>query len=687
MLAKYLNMYLKYIFIFLFAAICMASFSQENTDSVVKIEEVSISASRIFRKETAGQKETSVDSMVLTEKINLSLSDVLAENTTVFIKNYGRGSLATASFRGTSPTHTQVSWNGINVNSPMLGMVDFSLLPVYIIDDISLQHGPASIGRQSGGLGGHISIENKVNWNNTFSGRYYQGIGSYSTYDEFGQVNLGNKKVQSKTRVYHNYSKNDYPFINKHVFEKDPQTGENIYSRQKNKNGGYQKYGGLQEFYFRPVYTTVLSARVWYQDAYRHIPTVLSYEGSDSTSKQNRQDDNTLKAVLDGKYYGKKIKTRFSSGIDWQQLDYVMTVSNSGSGKNKPVNSASNMLSWYNDYCLVYRFADYFSSTVSLDYDHYDISTLDSANQSGYDVSRNEYSVYGAGFVELFQKINLSLGLRKDWIPNIKTPFIYQIGIDYKPFTRKDLVVKLNFARNFHNPSLNDLYWQPGGNPDLLPEKGYTFEAGLHYILDRKIFLETQITPYYSDVNNWILWLPDVKGYWEPLNLKKVKSYGLEINLKMTYLYQKIKLGVQGNYAYTKSINFGEPLIEGDESEGRQLPFIPVHSANALASVSFKGFYLNYQYANYGIRHLLSSNRKGLVDDSEYFGVDPIENPYFRLYAQHLNHLSAGKNINLRKIKTGIEFKIHNLFNEAYRNALNRMMPQRHYTIMLKVEF
>jgi iron complex outermembrane receptor protein len=189
-------------------------------DSVFTIEMVEIRAERIFQKEEAGMKKTSVDSLVIAEKINLSLSELLSENTTIYIKEYGRGALATASFRGTSPTHTQVSWNGININSPMLGMVDFSLIPVYIVDEINLQHGGASVSESSGGLGGHISIQNNVDWKNRFSGRYYQGISSFSTFDEFGQFNLGNEIIQSKTRMYHNYSRNDYSILNTHISDK-----------------------------------------------------------------------------------------------------------------------------------------------------------------------------------------------------------------------------------------------------------------------------------------------------------------------------------------------------------------------------------------------------------------------------------------------------------------------------------
>ena len=111
-----------------------ALFAQGITDSLIHIEGVEIISSRVFIKESAGIRETHVDSSVIQNKMSVSLSDLLSESTSVFIKNHGRGALATASFRGTAASHTQVSWNGININSPLAGMVDFSMIPVYIGD-------------------------------------------------------------------------------------------------------------------------------------------------------------------------------------------------------------------------------------------------------------------------------------------------------------------------------------------------------------------------------------------------------------------------------------------------------------------------------------------------------------------------------------------------------------------------
>ncbi|MBN2613831.1 MAG: TonB-dependent receptor [Bacteroidales bacterium] len=679
----------KFTILFFLMLIARVSFAQGIKDTVIHIESVTVTSDRIFKKEEAGMKETKVDSLVLIEKINLSLSDVLAENTTVYIKDYGRGALATASFRGTAPTHAQVSWNGININSPMLGMVDFSLIPVYIVDELSLQHGAASVSESSGGLGGHISINNTVDWNNRLSGRYYQGIGSFSTYDEYGQVNIGNKNVQSKTRAYHNYSKNEYEFSNSSILNDDIyNTGHR--PRQQTENADYKKYGFSQEFYLKASDRIISSAKVWFQDAHRSIPLVTSYQGSDkkTTKRENRQDDITLKAVLDGAYYGNKITGKFKSGIDYQRLDYIMKIKVGGYDWQKPVNSGSDMKSWYNNLQLKYQLSEKWDVDMRLNGNYFQISTIDSANHTGYDENRSEYSVFGRTSYELLKKVNLQASLRKDFIPNATTPLIYVVGISYKPLLYYDLVAKASFSRNFHNPTLNDLFWQPGGNPDLKPEKGHTLEGGLHYIgQSKKISFETQLTGYYSDINDWILWLPSTKGYWEAINVKRVKSYGLETNLKGSYNLNHLKLVLFGNYALTKTLNFGDPLTSADESTGMQLPFIPVHSGNILFSFGYKGFFSKFQYNFYGIRYLLSSNKTSLADDSHFFGVESPNVPFYRLYPYHFKHLTLGKEFKFKTFNFETEVKIHNLFNEEYRSVLGRPMPKRYYTLIIKISF
>ena len=93
---------------------------------VVAIREVPVWGWRPMK--SIGMQETKFDSVVLKENIALSMADVLTFNSSIFVKQYGRATLSTVSFRGTGPSHTQVTWNGMRINNPMLGMTDFSMI-------------------------------------------------------------------------------------------------------------------------------------------------------------------------------------------------------------------------------------------------------------------------------------------------------------------------------------------------------------------------------------------------------------------------------------------------------------------------------------------------------------------------------------------------------------------------------
>jgi len=657
--------------------ISFSLFAQQLTDTI-QIREVTVTGERIFKKEEAGIKTTRVDSMVMIDKINVSLSEILSQNTTVFIKDHGRGALATASFRGTAPSHTQVYWNGLTINSPMLGMTDFSLIPAFIIDDIELGHGSASLYSGSGGLGGSISIQNTPGWDNRFSWRYYQGIGSYSTYDEFLQMNIGSRKFQSKTRIYHNRSENDYEYINKAIIERP---------LVKNENADYAKKGFLQEFYFRTGETSIISVKAWGQISDRSLPSVMSYEGDDQ-SNLNDQLDTTLKMVADWNSYFGKIKLTARSGIDYQQTNFQLSNYISGVGMISAINSTSNAFSWYNHISIESGIQERFSWKAALDFTHYNVNTHESVKITGYKKMRNDLSAFGGLYYHLSEKINLSLMLRDEFIEGMFSPLMFNIGVSYRPKERGSFVFKTNFSRNTHHPTLNDLYWQPGGNPNLLPEESYTGELSAEYYINKRNFtLEQVITPYYSNIDNWIIWLPAFQGYWQPFNLKEVKSYGLEYHLKYIQKIGEAEIQLHGNYALTKSLNYGDPLFLGDGSFGKQLPFLPVHSGNILFSTLWKGYYLRVQNNSYSERFTLSSNDIGMSDDSEEVGVGVSTSRMNWYYPYFMNVISVGKDVELKKYMLGIDFKINNLFNEQYRSVLGRYMPGRNYELLIKISY
>jgi outer membrane cobalamin receptor len=645
--------------------------SQGITDSVFQIDGVSITAGRIFVKEQAGMKQTNVDSIVLQNKESLSLSDLLSENTTVFIRDHGRGALATASFRGTSSSHTQVSWNGININSPMAGMVDFSLIPVYLIDELNLKHGSASLADRSGGIGGSININNLAEWNDHSNIGYLQGIGSYHTFDEFLRIGIGEKKIRSKTRVYHNYSRNDYTFINRGIGAIDPLTGSITNPLDTNENADYTRYGLLQEIYFRPVDRHIFSMKYWGQYADRTIPKPTTYEGPDN-SNLNNQVDRDHRLVADWKYYGDYLKVMLRSGYALKMLDYRQMNLVPGLGQIPAIWSESRAQSLFNTLSFSGGTEGDFSWEGNIDLNGHQVASTDSVSGIGYTGKRKELSTLFAVRKSFVDRVNLNLMVRQEWVDGKRVPFIPYFGMDVRVIKGGDLVLKGNVARNYHQPSLNDLNWQPGGNPDLLPEEGFTLESGVVYQQSMwGQLLKTELSIYRSDIDNWIIWIPSYRGYWEPQNIRRVISKGLEFNLELQGYLSEFSYRLSATYGYTSTVNQGDPLAWGDESYGKQLVYIPLHSGNMMAHLEWGNLFLTYQYNAYSKRFTTSSNDVTRRD---------------RLYPYFMNDISAGSSFRLKRLVLSMELKVYNLFNETYHTVLYRPMPGRNYHLVFKIK-
>ena len=643
-------------------------FSQGIRDSVFRIEGVNVAAERIFVKEQAGMKQTDVDTTVLQNKVALSLSDLLSENTPVFIKNHGRGALATASFRGTAASHTQVTWNGISINSPMAGMVDFSLIPVYIIDELNLKHGPASLADGIGGIGGSINLHNRAGWTDKRTISYMQGIGSYHTFDEFLQLGLGSDKIRSKTRLYHNRSKNDYTFVNRGIGNIDPHTGSLAHPIDTNDYASYTRYGLLQELYYRPRPDHVISMKYWGQYADRTIPRPTSYEGPDN-SNLNSQQDTDHRVVADWKYYSVIGKWMVRSGYSAKQLDYSQMNRVPGLGLVPAIYSESRQNSLFSTLAYSGSRGNDLSYKGTLDMNFHKVGSADSVSGTGYKGRRNEVSMLFAIRKGFADRLNLNLMLRQDWVDGERVPFIPFLGVEVRLLNGADLLWKGNVARNYHQPSLNDLYWQPGGNSGLRPEKGFTVETGLEYQQHQRGHLfKTELTLYRTDIEDWIIWIPSYRGFWEPRNISRVLSKGVEYNLQIQGNLADFGYKMAATYGYTSSVNYGDPAIWGDNSYGKQLVYIPLHSGNMMMHLNWKNLFVTYQYNAYSERFTTSSN-------------DVTRRDW--LYPYFMNDVSAGGSFHVKQVNFTVELKVYNLFNEAYHSVLYRPMPGRNYQFVI----
>src|SRR5688500_6756660 len=158
-----------------------------------------------------GSSVHSLDSAVLHQESNRHLGDALAEQLPIYFRNYGSGMISGISLRGTSPSHTAVLWNGININSFSHGQADFSILPSDAFGDVKVHTGGGSARFGSGAFGGTILLNSSLTEGNAFS--ISQDVGSFGKYF----TSLKNSSVIGKwrlaTKFYHVVSENNFKIL------------------------------------------------------------------------------------------------------------------------------------------------------------------------------------------------------------------------------------------------------------------------------------------------------------------------------------------------------------------------------------------------------------------------------------------------------------------------------------------
>jgi iron complex outermembrane receptor protein len=101
---------------------------------------------------------------------------------------------------------------------------------------------------------------------------------------------------------------------------------------------------------------------------------------------------------------------------------------------------------------------------------------------------------------------------------------------------------------------MNDLYWVPGGNPDLKSESGVSGEAGITYKkqIGSHWDLESKQSVFSNRIHNWILWTPGY-SYWTPENIQQVYSRGWEHQLTLSWQRTNIRITVNSAFQQVRS--------------------------------------------------------------------------------------------------------------------------------------
>lgn len=651
---------MKQFFLLIFLIASLIGYSQNNNlrPDTINIKEVRVVATG--KIENAGVKITRADSMARINTLAGDLSELISGYSPVFIKSYGRGSPAVAAFRGTSSTHTSVLWNGMNLNSPMRGMADLSLLPVFFSDDIYLLHGSSSMINGTGALGGSVNMINNPDWSPGMKVNALFERGSFSTGKGYLKLSFGRDRINLNTRIFHESSQNNFTFYNSGIIPNRKDTLE---------NADYSKSGLLQEIYYKSRNDNILALRFWYQDNRRNLPRLMSYEGSERKEYLN---DEQFRGQFEWKKYSDKLNYHFFTGLSTGEMDYFRATPEFDFINEDSESRESSIV----NYLKINKAIDenyHISAVVNGNY--HKVSVSEKVSGNGYRKDRLEGGLMMNLQLRPSDRLKGFTLFRSEFYDQTVVCFIPAVGIEWQMNRSLPLTMLVNAGRNYNKPALNDLYWLPGGNPDLLPEEGYSGDITLSGEFKRgKSVFKNEVTAFISKIDNWIIWQPALSGayYQEAGNVKNVLSKGVEYQFSTALELNKISFKSGGNYAYTHTANVNA-VSPADKSRGKQLVYIPKHKGNIFLSTVWRKYTLRYDMNLTGRRYTSSSNQ-----ESDF---EKVLSPFI------LGKITFDSQTDWNRFRLNIKITADNLFNTDYQNILWRPMPGRFYNLSLGIKY
>ena len=601
----------------------------------VELELVTITASRSNLYSIGNQKQF-IDSSFLAENKSYNLAELAAKHTDIFINTYGPGLLNSASARGSGSGHTAVLWNGFNIQNSMNGIVDFSLVPVGLFDNINIDYGGSGALFGSGSVGSTVHLNSKKKLQKGWYGNILLGGGSYGNFSQQGALQFGTKKITSSLAVIHTKADNDFEYTYNQT-------------NGKQTNSAFNQLGIHQDNTIQLSDNQFIKSFIWYQTTDRQIAPSATEGSSDAF-----QEDRSFRGGLEWSLFKKDVNFKARGAYFDEYLLFASSLVDSSISYTKTfITEAETTFD--------------FSANQSLNIGfHY---TFDHANSNIFDSikKRNRMALFAIWKAKYWkQKGNLVASLRQEVADEQFVPLTPSIGTEV--FLFKGFQVNAKAAGMYKLPNFNDLYWPQVGDPELLPESGWNAEMGFIYKTTiQNWFLKGSATGFNSFIDNWILWSPN-NGIWKPSNQRSVWSRGFSSDIKLERNTKNFGFETTIDYQFTKS-TLRQPDDQSEiENIGKQLIYTPLHQANASISFRYKKTKLSYF-------HIFAGERFTTTDNSQT--VD----------SYNVGDISLTQYFKIKNFLLEFNLRVNNIWDNSYTILPARPMPMRNYLLSLKMSF
>lgn len=604
-------------------------------DSVM-VEEVKVGAPR--RKYfIEGYNYHEIPENQLNQFANRSLGEILQSLGGVNVRSNGTpGLLSSVSIRGLGSSETQINWNGFPINSVTLGSADLSNIPLTMGQTVGVAAGGSGASYGSGSIGGAINLDWEGGTSDVPNFVVNLAAGSMSTYKGAVGYHVGGNKLILSGNVWGDMSDGDFKYYDEFK--------QKEFNRE---HADYHQVGIQQYFSYKYSPTSELKGGIWAQAKDLNLPSLESA----SLENSENQKDSSLRVFL----HYKKV---FSNCVldakgAWFYADQLYT-------KIGIPDSRIKSKTWFGDANYRKYLPYHLSFDLGVTYQN------TTAIVDAYEGVKNE-NVFGLipGIKFNYKGLKVSWQVRKDWANTTNSDFLNNLGIDYQ-LIKNVLSVRGAYSEKFKRPTFNDLFWVPGGDPNLDPENGYSIETGATYFLKTNHIgdFSFDLAWYYSPFKNMIVWRPE-GATWYAKNYRDVLSRGVDFKINHVSKTKSFDWTNQLTIGYNKATV--ESATDG-RNEGRPLYYAPewIGSFNS-AIQNYKGWSLAVNV------HTVS---KRYYDDTKSY-LDP-----YRLLGANLS-----KSIDFGKNSLTAMLNVDNILNERYQTVRSYPMPGRIWLINLKYSF
>lgn len=551
------------------------------------------------------------------------------------IRSYGPGLSAGITQRGFSTSSFQVIRDGFAINHPMHGQVDIGLIPIASLLKTESASGNASSTYGSSASGGSLLI--RSSWDLKPQLAHSRGAYGFQETNLSAGANLSGNLVLLQGG--YSTSANDFGYYN--IVEEQSQRRLNNQTEQFwGRIGSLSTIAGLN-----------VQSNVYWNDAERGVPNPI-IAGNSAALQQDSDLRYTASIRPDRPNSNWAVNVQAYQNILLYDDDFLTETS------YNRIRSASLAA----ELTIVDTNSVQIDLHVGTDYAVVKTSNYDSnpARLSAHSILQGRFS--------LNQGLILFPSVRVDIIEDVGSALSPTIGLN-QAIIPGILHLRSQLSRNFTAPSMNDLYWAQGGNPDLKPEIATKFDIGAHasFKMDR-INLDVQGGYFLSRMRNGIIWQPGPQNIWSPINLVRMNSHGSEQSLKATYSGQSMHFGVSGSATYVHA-QIPAPRFDGDNAVNRQLRYTPSWILRGTGFIAYKKTELAAEYSF----------------DGERYTTEDHSSPLDPLPAYNVVNLILRFSPQIGPTQLGLKLSILNLTDEQYNSIAWYPMPGRHIQIGMNI--